>query len=81
MNVPIIPFQLPLPPVLPTIEGNVDYRTFRDQLLHIDQLLDALPEMRLAVPVDGLTWRPGPFHRALVALPVTFPESPPLNVF
>lgn len=44
----------------------------------IDQLLDALPELRLAVPPDELTWRPGPFHRALTALPVTFPESPPL---
>lgn len=46
----------------------------------IDQLLDALPEMRLAVPVEELTWRPGPFHRALAALPVVFPKSPPLNV-
>ncbi|MBF6218428.1 cytochrome P450 [Nocardia abscessus] len=44
----------------------------------IDQLLDALPELRLAVPADELTWRPGPFHRALTALPVVFPESPPL---
>src|ERR1019366_4782555 len=35
----IIPFQVPLPQVLPTIEGNVDYREFRDQLLRIDQLL------------------------------------------
>jgi hypothetical protein len=35
----IIPFQLPLPPVLPTIEGNVDYRELRTQLLHIDRLL------------------------------------------
>jgi hypothetical protein len=35
----MIPFQLPLPPVLPTIEGNVDYRNFRDQLLRMDQLL------------------------------------------
>ena len=39
MNPKIIPFQLPLPPTLPTIEGNVDYRNFRDQLLRIDQLL------------------------------------------
>src|SRR5437773_10140326 len=39
MNVNIIPFQPPLPPVVPTIEGNVDYRIFRDQLLRIDQLL------------------------------------------
>ncbi len=35
----IIPFELPLPQVLPTIEGNVDYRQFRDQLLCIDSLL------------------------------------------
>jgi hypothetical protein len=35
----IIPFELPLPQVLPTIEGNVDYRQLRDQLLHIDSLL------------------------------------------
>ena len=35
----IIPFELPLPQVLPTIEGNVDYRQFRDRFLHIDQLL------------------------------------------
>ncbi|MEU0502756.1 cytochrome P450 [Nocardia sp. NPDC005998] len=47
----------------------------------IDQLLDALPEMELAVPADELTWRPGPFHRALAALPVEFPKSPLLPVF
>ncbi len=35
----IIPFQTPLPQVLPTIEGNVDYREWRDQLRRIDQLL------------------------------------------
>jgi hypothetical protein len=46
----------------------------------IDQLLDALPEMRLAVRAEKLTWRPGPFHRALAALPVVFPKSPPLNM-
>ncbi len=39
MNVKIIPFQPPLSPVLPTIEGNVDYRFFRDQLRRIDQQL------------------------------------------
>ncbi|MEU7631829.1 cytochrome P450 [Nocardia sp. NPDC049220] len=46
----------------------------------IDQLLDALPDMQLTVNQDALRWRPGPFHRALVSLPVTFPQSPPLNV-
>ncbi|WP_237773891.1 cytochrome P450 [Actinosynnema sp. ALI-1.44] len=38
----------------------------------IEKLLDTLPDMRLTVPVDQLTWRPGPFHRALTALPVRF---------
>ncbi|WP_039805405.1 cytochrome P450 [Nocardia araoensis] len=47
----------------------------------IDQLLDALPEMRLGVPAEQLTWRPGPFHRSLTALPVLFPETPPLPVY
>jgi hypothetical protein len=35
----IIPFDLPLPLVLPTIEGNVDYRTLRDQVLQINEML------------------------------------------
>ncbi|MGW4244334.1 cytochrome P450 [Nocardia sp. NPDC004722] len=39
----------------------------------IDYLLDALPDLRLAVAIDDLVWRPGPFHRALTALPVEFP--------
>ncbi|MEU9415996.1 cytochrome P450 [Streptomyces sp. NPDC048272] len=39
----------------------------------ITHLLDALPEMDLAGPPDALTWRPGPFHRALAHLPVLFP--------
>jgi cytochrome P450 len=39
----------------------------------IEKVLDALPEMELAVPVRLLKWRPGPFHRALTALPVNFP--------
>ncbi|MEU0217293.1 hypothetical protein ABZ281_20170, partial [Streptomyces sp. NPDC006265] len=34
-----------------------------------------LPAAALARPVEELTWRPGPFHRALVALPVRFPPS------
>jgi cytochrome P450 len=38
----------------------------------VDQLIDALPEMRLAVPPHELAWRSGPFHRALTALPVVF---------
>jgi hypothetical protein len=35
----IIPFHLPLPKILPAIEGNVDYRTRRDQLLQINEAL------------------------------------------
>lgn len=41
----------------------------------IEKILDALPDMELAVSADGLQWRPGPFHRALVALPVDFPPA------
>jgi len=35
----LIPFALPLPQILPTIEGNVDYRDFRNQLQRMDELL------------------------------------------
>lgn len=46
----------------------------------IDQLLDVLPDIRLAVPVEELRWRPGPLHRTLAALPVVFPPAPPLPI-
>jgi len=39
MSCHLIPFALPLQPALPTIEGNVDYRQWRDQLRRIDALL------------------------------------------
>ncbi len=39
MAAKIIPFELPLPQILPTIEGNVDYRTLRHQLLQINEML------------------------------------------
>ncbi|MEV4436721.1 cytochrome P450 [Streptomyces sp. NPDC049555] len=42
----------------------------------VEKLLDRLPDMELAVPADRLVWRPGPFHRALTALPVRFPPVP-----
>ncbi|MFE2727273.1 cytochrome P450 [Kitasatospora sp. NPDC059327] len=45
----------------------------------VELLIDALPEMRLAVPTDQLRWRPGPFHRALASLPVQFPASVPVR--
>lgn len=38
----------------------------------VDVLLDRLPDMRLALPAEDLTWRPGPFIRGLTALPVEF---------
>lgn len=41
----------------------------------IEKLLDRLPDVELAVPKEHLEWRPGPFHRALTALPVTFPPD------
>ncbi|MEU6188106.1 cytochrome P450 [Nocardia sp. NPDC047038] len=44
----------------------------------IDQLLDALPDVELAVARETLQWRPGPFHRALISLPVAFPPSSPV---
>ncbi|MFG3118360.1 cytochrome P450 [Streptomyces sp. NPDC048197] len=38
----------------------------------IEKLLNTLPDVELGVPADTLTWRPGPFHRALIALPARF---------
>lgn len=39
MPAALLPIQQLLQPTLPTIEGNVDYRRLREQLLRIDQLL------------------------------------------
>nr|WP_311765327.1 cytochrome P450 [Streptomyces zingiberis] len=39
----------------------------------VEKLLDRLPDIELAVGVDQLSWRHGPFHRALASLPVRFP--------
>ncbi|MGP4003164.1 cytochrome P450 [Streptomyces sp. 8N706] len=39
----------------------------------VEKLLDRLPDVELAVGVEQLEWRQGPFHRALAALPVKFP--------
>lgn len=38
----------------------------------IEALFNALPDVALAVPADSLTWRPGPFNRALTVLPARF---------
>jgi cytochrome P450 len=43
----------------------------------LDQLLDALPDLELAVPADRLGWVHDPFRRALVSLPVRFLPSNP----
>jgi cytochrome P450 len=42
----------------------------------IEKLLDALPDMELAVPADELIWRPGFIQRALSSLPVRFMSVP-----
>jgi hypothetical protein len=55
----IIPFDLPLPKVLPTIEGNVDYRTFRDQLLQINQMLALSGLEDQFLQADLAHWREG----------------------
>src|SRR6478609_3939606 len=36
------------------------------------QTLSKLPDIELSVPVESLTWRPGPLHRALTSLPARF---------
>ncbi|KND24593.1 cytochrome P450 [Streptomyces acidiscabies] len=45
----------------------------------IENLLNRLPDVELAIPEDSLTWRPGPFHRALVALPARFTPVQPVR--
>ena len=55
----IIPFELPLPRILPTIEGNVDYRDLRDQLLRIDDLLVQSPLETQMLEADLQRWLAG----------------------
>ncbi|MFG2874167.1 cytochrome P450 [Streptomyces sp. NPDC048337] len=38
----------------------------------VENLLNRLPDVELAVPEDSLTWRPGPFNRGLATLPARF---------
>ncbi|MFJ7157858.1 cytochrome P450 [Streptomyces sp. NPDC101118] len=38
----------------------------------VEHLFNRLPDVQLAVPEDSLVWRPGPFNRALAALPARF---------
>lgn len=44
MTAILIPFQPALQPALPTVEGNVDYRKFRNELARLDEILRAGPE-------------------------------------
>ena len=55
----IIPFELPLPVILQTIEGNVDYRTFRDQLLQIHENLVLSGLEDLFIQADLERWLKG----------------------
>ncbi|MGW6916170.1 cytochrome P450 [Kitasatospora sp. NPDC054939] len=43
----------------------------------IEQLTSRLTDLALATPAAELLWRPGPFHRALVRLPVHFAPVAP----
>ncbi|MFK4540904.1 cytochrome P450 [Streptomyces tendae] len=45
----------------------------------IEHLLNELPDVELAVPEDSLTWRPGPFNRALATLPARFTPVRPVR--
>ncbi|MFI1202445.1 cytochrome P450 (plasmid) [Streptomyces sp. BHT-5-2] len=45
--------------------------------LAIEKLLNSLPDIELALPAESLTWRPGPFHRALEVLPARFTPVQP----
>ncbi|MEY9875117.1 cytochrome P450 [Streptacidiphilus sp. MAP12-33] len=42
----------------------------------IECLLNALPDISLVTAAERLAWRPGPFQRGLVALPVRFSPTP-----
>jgi IS5 family transposase len=55
----IIPFQPPLPQVLPTIEGNVDYRNLREQFQRIDELLRQSGLEREFIQSDLDRWSQG----------------------
>ncbi|WP_369169000.1 cytochrome P450 [Streptomyces sp. R28] len=46
-------------------------------LAAIEHLFNELPDIELAVPEESLTWRPGPFNRALAGLPARFTPATP----
>jgi hypothetical protein len=41
----------------------------------VERVLERLPGLALACPVEQLPWRVSPFSRGLSALPVTFPAA------
>ncbi|MFD8154250.1 MULTISPECIES: cytochrome P450 [unclassified Streptomyces] len=43
----------------------------------IERLTQWLPDLEPVLPREHLTWRPGPFHRSLTALPVRFTPRRP----
>ncbi|NWG74996.1 MAG: hypothetical protein HXY24_10380 [Rubrivivax sp.] len=53
----LIPFDLPLPQVLPAIRGNVDYNQFRSQILQIDKLLVQSGLENQFIQADLQNWR------------------------
>jgi len=57
MSATIIPFELHLPTILPTIEGNVDYLDLRHQMVRIDQLLLASGLETKLVELASDRWR------------------------
>ncbi|MDT0331981.1 cytochrome P450 [Nocardiopsis lambiniae] len=46
----------------------------------IEVLLDRLPDIELSVPAEEVRWRPSPWVRGVVALPVTFTPATPQGV-
>src|SRR5699024_12712650 len=47
----------------------------------IEVLLDRLPDIELAIAPEEVRWRPSPWARGVVSLPVTFTPSSPVGVF
>ncbi len=43
----------------------------------IEVLLDRLPDIELSVPADQVRWRPSPWVRGVIALPVSFTPATP----
>src|SRR5699024_4974256 len=46
----------------------------------IEVLLDRLPDIELAIHPEEVRWRPSPWARGVICLPVTFTPSSPVGV-